>query len=122
MSGKKENRKYNLAGAIDATVDSGVTSGAELVEFAHAVVAGGAPAVAEARGRLVSAAGSGAVVTAAATAANFSMLDRIANAIGIPLDDKMVGPSADIRESLGLNAYPSAANTNIVPPPGDRQT
>ena len=64
-----------------------------------------------ARDALIEAIGSPAVVTASIIAANFSMLDRIANVIGIGLDDMFVKPSAEIREMLGINAYPSAVNT-----------
>ena len=64
-----------------------------------------------ARDALIDAMGSPAVVTASIIAANFSMLDRIANVIGIGLDDMFVKPSAEIREMLGINGYPSAANT-----------
>lgn len=39
------------------------------------------------------------------------MLDRIATAIGISLDGMMLKSSADIRELLGINKFPSAANT-----------
>ena len=55
--------------------------------------------------------GPAAVTTASIIAANFSMLDRVANAIGISVDSMIVKPSADFREQLGINAYPSAANT-----------
>ena len=48
---------------------------------------------------------------AAATVATFSMLDRIANATGIPLETEMVKMSADFREGLGINNYYSAGNT-----------
>ena len=112
-SGKLEGRDYNLQGAIDVNVDTGLDHGNELVRFAATVVADDEDGLTQARNDLAGAAGSGAVVAAAVTAANFSMLDRIANAIGIPLDDMILGPSADIRASLGINAYPSAANSPI---------
>ena len=48
---------------------------------------------------------------ASATVATFSMLDRIANATGIPLEAEMVKMSEDFREDLGINSYYSASNT-----------
>ncbi len=55
--------------------------------------------------------GPAAVTTAALIAANFSMLDRAANAIGISVDAMILEPSADFRAQLGINNYPSAVNT-----------
>ena len=55
--------------------------------------------------------GAPAIVTASLIAANFSMLDRVANAIGISVDSMVVKPSAEFREQMGINNYPSAVNT-----------
>lgn len=55
--------------------------------------------------------GAPAVVTASLIAANFSMLDRVANAIGISVDSMIIKPSAEFRAQLGINNYPSAVNT-----------
>lgn len=110
-SGKINNEDYNLQGAVDPTVDSGVEHGRELVNFASAVAGTDEAALVAARSALLEAMGSPAVVSASVIAANFSMLDRIANVIGIGLDDMFVKPSAEIRDMLGINAYPSAANT-----------
>ncbi len=55
--------------------------------------------------------GAPAVVTASLIAANFSMLDRAANAIGISIDSMVIKPSAKFRAELGINNYPSAVNT-----------
>ena len=51
------------------------------------------------------------VVRAAIIAANFCMLDRAANAIGISVERMVLEPSADFRAALGIDAYPSAANS-----------
>ena len=109
-SGKIEKRSYNLNGTIDPTVDSGVDHGNVLFDFAIAV-ASNKPDLDGARDALVTAMGSPAVVTASLTAATFSLLDRIANGIGISLDAPVLQGSADFREELGINAYPSAANS-----------
>ncbi len=55
--------------------------------------------------------GPDAVTSASIICANFSMLDRVANAIGISVDSMIVKPTADFRESLGINTFPSAVNT-----------
>ena len=110
-SGKIDGQDYELAGAIDASVDSGVANGRELVEFTGAIANGDDEALASARDVLEKQMGAGAVVSASLIAANFSMLDRVANVIGVNLDAMMLKGSEDIRESLGINDYPSAANS-----------
>ncbi|MFT4564048.1 MAG: hypothetical protein ACI9BW_003810 [Gammaproteobacteria bacterium] len=110
-SGKMSGQTYKLAGAINPSIDSGVENGQELVKFADAITGVDGDTLNVAREALVSKMGTPAIITASIIAANFSMLDRIANAIGISLDDMMVKPSADIRELLGINNFPSAANT-----------
>ena len=39
------------------------------------------------------------------------LMDRIADAAGIPLDDFVVDATNDVREDLGLHNYRSARNT-----------
>ncbi len=52
-----------------------------------------------------------AFVDVAATIGAFNVVDRIANATGIPLDEMMDAMSADIRQELNLTRFASAANT-----------
>ena len=92
-------------------IDSGVEYGRELVRFAGALVKRDNEELAAARDAVAERLGPAAVTTASIIGANFSMLDRIANAIGISVDSMIVKPSADFREALGINLYPSAANT-----------
>ncbi len=58
--------------------------------------------------------GEEALVGASLTVANYSKNDRIANAIGIPLEADFVNGTEDFREQLGVNAYNSAANTLVA--------
>ena len=67
--------------------------------------------LAAARDAIAERLGPGAVTTASIIGAHFSMLDRIANAIGVTVDSMVMKPTADFRESLGINTYPSAVNT-----------
>ncbi len=55
--------------------------------------------------------GADAVVSAATTAAVFSLLDRAANGIGIDVEPMVLETSEDFREQFGINRFPSAANT-----------
>jgi len=65
----------------------------------------------ETRDKITSKLGEKALAEVSATVATFSMLDRIANAVGIPLEKNMVAMSEDFRGALGINDYYSARNT-----------
>jgi len=65
----------------------------------------------ETRGAITDKLGKNALSEVSATVATFSMLDRIANAAGIPLEQNMVAMSEDFRGALGINDYYSARNT-----------
>ncbi len=67
--------------------------------------------LAAARDAIAERLGLDAVTTASIIGGNFSMLDRVANAIGISVDAMVVKPTADFREALGINTFPSAVNT-----------
>ena len=55
--------------------------------------------------------GKDAVVSAAITAAAFSLVDRAANGIGINVEPIILELSEDFREEFGINQFPSAANS-----------
>jgi AhpD family alkylhydroperoxidase len=110
-SGKAAKIDYILAGAIDPSIDSGVEHGCELVTFASSVAGSDRAALDTARRVLRERIGAPVVVTASLIAANFSMLDRVANAIGISADAMIIKPSAEFRAQLGIKNYPAAANT-----------
>ena len=82
--------------------------------FAEAIVEGRPAAIAAARERLQTALGPEAVVDAAAVAANFERMVRIADGTGIALDAPLAMLSVDLREELGLDAYGSAGETPEV--------
>ena len=85
--------------------------GCELVRFADALMKPDPAKLATARDAVAERLSPEAVTTASAIGGNFSMLDRVANAIGISVDAMIVKPTADFRESLGINTFPSAVNT-----------
>ena len=82
-----------------------------LIEFTDHLVGLDTDKLADSRQKIIDTLGYTVLVEAAATVATFSLLDRIANATGIPLETEMVKMSADFRESLGINNYYSAGNT-----------
>lgn len=94
-----------VAGAA-ADDDGGVAHGAALKAFARAIHHGG-PELEAARAAVTVAAGTDAMIDAAAVCANFQMSSRIADATGTPLDDAAVDPSQDVRRQLNLDAMSS---------------
>jgi hypothetical protein len=101
----------NPEALVRPELDTGVPSGDLLLEFAAAIIGTDLAALDKARTALAEALGPTAVSGASAVAANFSKNDRVANGIGIPIDDMVFKGTEDLREQLGLNAYKSAENT-----------
>jgi hypothetical protein len=92
--------------------DGGVAHGAALIRFAEAATRGSED-LADARAALLQAVGGSGFIEAAATVGVFNGLVRVADSTGIPLDDGTRANTGEFRESLGLNAYGSAANTDL---------
>jgi len=55
--------------------------------------------------------GDDAFVDVAAVIGSFNVVDRIADATGIPLDEALDAPSVEVRHELRLARFASAANT-----------
>ena len=110
-SAAANNIPAKLMAVADPQIDSGIEHGDLLLAYADAVTGADAGAVMPAITALRAAMGSGALVQAAAIAANFSMNDRAANAIGIRLEGFFLADSGDYRTALGIDNYPSARNT-----------
>jgi enamine deaminase RidA (YjgF/YER057c/UK114 family) len=99
--------------AVNGSVpsDAGVEHGARLVAFVEAVGGGDEERLRQARAELRQVLSVESFVDAVATVAAFNVVDRIADATGIPLDDMMRPLSADVRRELNLARFGSAANT-----------
>lgn len=112
VSGTITNTTLNLAAVNEgAVVASGIDHGDLLLSFTDAVMARDDEALAASREQLMASLTPGQVVDTAATIAAFNVVDRIANAIGIPLDATLAMMSAEVRTELGLERFASAANT-----------
>ena len=96
---------------IDSGIDSGVAHGAELLRFAAAVLGDNVSELDRARHALADATDADTAVSASIIAAGFSLVDRAANGIGINVEPMVLKPSEDFRAELGINNFPSAANT-----------
>ena len=94
-----------------ADSDAGVSHGARLLAFAEAVLGDDEAALARERATLRGVLSPECFVDVAGVIAAFNVVDRVADATGIPLDDMLLAASADLREQLGLSRFASAANT-----------
>ena len=82
-----------------------------MLEFAAAVIGNERARLDAARSALAAALSPMTVTGASAIAGNFSKNDRIANAIGIPVDQRELESTREMRARLGLDYFGSAQNT-----------
>ena len=102
-------KEASLAGIAEGAKvgDGGIEHGERLTGFADAAVSGDPAELATARDALRAAAGSAALVDAAAVVGNFERMVRIADGTGIPLDGIVGALATDIREDLALDEFRS---------------
>jgi hypothetical protein len=112
VSGQHQGSEVDLS-AVNGDVDgdAGVAHGAELLGFVEAVMGADDARLARARELLRAVLGPAAFVDACAVIGAFNVVDRIADATGIPLDGGMLGMSAEVRAELDLERFGSSANT-----------
>lgn len=99
---------------INGDADSaamGIAHGTELMHFATAIAQRDESAMPAARRALLASAGPAVVIDAAGVAANFQRMVRIADSIGIPIDDMSMEVGVQVRAELGLERFASAQNT-----------
>ena len=89
----------------------GIEFGGDLMRFAEAIASRNGQALGISRENLLRVAGPKVVVEAAAVAANFQRMVRIADSIGIPIDEHSFNASNKIRETLNLSKFASARRT-----------
>ena len=91
----------------------GVEFGPELMRFAESLAARDDD-LEDRRQALLETAGPAVLVDAAGVAANFQRMVRIADAIGIPVDDRSGEMGRRVRAELELERFPSARNSVSV--------
>ena len=89
----------------------GIKYGKELMLLGEAVATRDHSLLEEARQKLLDEAGASVLVDAAGVAANFQRMVRIADSMGIPIDDMESDLGKSVRTELDLTRYASAANT-----------
>jgi hypothetical protein len=108
----------NLAALTDDTAASvsGIEHGEALIAFAEAMVGDDDDVLAQARDALSLVMGAAAMVDAAGVASNFERMVRIADATGIPLDERMEQMTRTVRTELDLERF--AGSKNMTPVSG----
>jgi hypothetical protein len=104
-SSKTKGENYDLTLLTGGCGDGNVPHGALLVEFAKAVLGTDDRALSAIRSEIRAKMGDAALVDAAAIAATFNAIDRVADATGIPIEDNKAEATSDFRAALGINAF-----------------
>ena len=104
-TGNTELNLHSVTAANEA--HSGVPGGDALLAFAEAAVTGGA-GLQSARNRLRQELGEAALIEAAAVVGNFERMTRIADGAGIPIDERNLEMTQDVRDLLALDRFVSA--------------
>jgi hypothetical protein len=112
VSGASQGAEVDLASVNTPTGDDvGVAHGARLVAFTDAAMGVDEALLVRERDALRGVLTDDAFVDTCATIGAFNVVDRIADATGIPLDDGLAVMSEGVREELGLARFASSANT-----------
>ena len=112
MSGQATGTDLDLS-AVNGPMgsDGGVAHGERLMAFTEAAMGDDPDALAREREVLRGLLTPEAFVDTCAVIGAFNVVDRIADATGIPLDEGLALISVDLREELDLSRFASAANT-----------
>ena len=89
----------------------GIKHGKELMLLGEAVATRNQALLGKTRQKLLDEAGASVLVDAAGVAANFQRMARIADSMGIPIDDMENDLGKSVRTELNLTRFASAANT-----------
>ena len=100
-----------MVNGSSASDTQGIPYANELTGFAEAIAQRDTAKIERTRNELADVAGDVVMVDAAAVAANFQRMVRIADSMGIPLDDDEIEAGASVREELELSRFASAQNT-----------
>ena len=106
-SSETVGERVNLAVINDRSVDPGIVGGRELTNLVEAAF--GRYDLEAATNAVRDIAGDDALVDAVAVIANFEMMNRVADAIGMPVGKGMRARSAEVRAEAGLDRYDHTA-------------
>jgi hypothetical protein len=117
-SSKAQGRDYDLTLLTGGGGDGNIPHGALLARFAEAVLGKDDQVLRDIQADIRRNLGDAALVDAAAIAATFNAIDRVADATGIPIEDAKAEGTADFRAALGINAF--AEDRGEIADPRDR--
>ena len=89
----------------------GIEYGKNLMLLAEAIASRNNELLVQVRDKLLNEAGAKVLVDAVGVAANFQRMVRIADSMGIPVDDMETDLGMAVRSELNLSRFASAANT-----------
>jgi hypothetical protein len=104
-SSKATGENYDLTILTDGSGDGNIRHGRLLVEFADAVLGSDDAHLLDIRSEIRTKMGDSALVDAAAIAATFNAIDRVADSTGIQIEEAKAEVTADFRAALGINAF-----------------
>ena len=96
------SRRVDPRAVTNPAIDSQLAGGRELLRFTDAALTGDGLELAEARTAVRRSAGDAALVDAAGVIGNFEMMNRIADAVGMPVGKGTRKRMADVIDELGL--------------------
>ena len=102
------NRDTDLRIVTGAAAGVELENGVLFVRYDEAIVTGTVPEVASTRDALFRVLGNDAVVDAAAVAALFHAINRVADAIGIQFEESKLERTADLRDQLARDGMETA--------------
>jgi hypothetical protein len=104
-SSKVTGENYDLTVLTGSAGDGNIRHGALLVSFADAVLGSDDARLSAIRSEVRAKMGDAALVDAAAIAATFNAIDRVADSTGIQIEEVKAEATADFRAALGINAF-----------------
>lgn len=94
----------NISAVADPSVPTGVPGGDLLLRLVDAVMIGTEP-LAEVHAAIIDELGPEALVDAASVFGNFEMMNRVAEASGIPIPAQSIDRERDLIEQLNIGRY-----------------
>ena len=107
-SSSESGAQADLSAIVEGDGDAGLPLGAELVAFADAIAGWDDAVLATAREALVAAAGTAFMIDAAAVAANFEMMTRVADGTGARFPAAATAARTALDERLHIGNFTSA--------------
>lgn len=104
-SGERDNQDYDLSAVTDEHADSGVPHSATIRALTEAAVGGRREELSALRDAASAVLGEQAMVDVLTVASGFNGITRVADATGIPLDDRARTATEEMRSAVGIDRF-----------------